>query len=827
MVEEENALQNDAVIDYGEQADLFSDDFEDDEEFEMLVSAFMRDMDYTTKPQAVMNVVYSIINAGIITLPFTAYKSGILVFTAVLVLMALISGYVSVMIICMANEQRVRTLEDLADLAFGPKGYFMVSILQMLFSFTLMCVSLSVWADILEDVFTDHEKFYLLGLRRGQVLIGAVLILPVTLLKKSMSSQKWTSHLTVLAVVASLATVVSLFFTEASESDDDNLKTDPLEVAIHLSEPASEWWVVAFSAIMCYSYNQKVLVCYNCLRRRTADRWKSVMQYAGVSVTLVYVTFGILGYLSMKSKGDKVMNLNFFMLSDGESSFFDGTRIVFAASLLLTIPVDCLVATTTWRRMWHRYHRLNSTEADRREHLWCRVFSNLFQQNKTPFTSGSSEGFHDFAPSRTLTNTSSNTSSNLTDTNTEFNGGVKRPKQDDPEAVLPREPSHPRGTTSPPPGFIERSGRTDERKREYMERRERHRASILSTRTAAIRSSRDRNSYNSNDSRNDMNGGSLRNLLRGLLGSARKQRGNEGFFSRTSEDVGGTNEVRDDESSCFLPIGEKGNPQCPSNDSYDSTNELNKSDTMVKTSSPSGWNVIATLEETVQPPEKVPPSPLQTPSPSGQMKKSGGSVGVLDQLLQGEAFPTIREEDLESSRRSYAKETEKRPSFSSRSAYGGSSAGSSSAKDRASNKSVQEILENANFPAQEEADRMLDTSREISNISVLPSRSELVPAFVLWFCTLALCLVVDQWIYLAVSIGTLSTLALLFVIPSMLYFRLGLTSDFEAQPLIAEIIPNHIYMLLIQILGLLLLTFDLATGIYALATGEKVILKYS
>jgi hypothetical protein len=44
--------------------------YEFDEEFEMLVKAYMRDMNYTSLNQVALNVVYSLMNAGLVALPF-------------------------------------------------------------------------------------------------------------------------------------------------------------------------------------------------------------------------------------------------------------------------------------------------------------------------------------------------------------------------------------------------------------------------------------------------------------------------------------------------------------------------------------------------------------------------------------------------------------------------------------------------------------------------------------------------------------------------------------------------------------------------------------
>ena len=193
-----------------------------DEEFENLVNTLMHDRDYITVNQAALNITYTIINAGLIAIPFTAYNAGIPLFVAVVTAMSLISSYVAVMVINMANQKRVRTLEDLAEVCGGPRFFLCVCAFQILFSFSMMCVTLNVWADVMSDVFSTNSSHMhaaepftrLLAARRGQVLIGAAIVLPLCIFKRSMISLRWTAYLTVCAVGFCLFSVVIAYFSD-------------------------------------------------------------------------------------------------------------------------------------------------------------------------------------------------------------------------------------------------------------------------------------------------------------------------------------------------------------------------------------------------------------------------------------------------------------------------------------------------------------------------------------------------------------------------------------------------------------------------------------
>jgi amino acid permease len=110
------------------------------EEFEHLVQAYLYDKHYTSMVQASFNVVYASINGGIVVLPYAASVSGLPLFCSLLAIFCLISGYVSCMLVQMAQDLSVRRYEDLAEQAFGELGFYTASLLQACFSFLMMVV---------------------------------------------------------------------------------------------------------------------------------------------------------------------------------------------------------------------------------------------------------------------------------------------------------------------------------------------------------------------------------------------------------------------------------------------------------------------------------------------------------------------------------------------------------------------------------------------------------------------------------------------------------------------------------------------------------------
>ena len=81
-------------------------------------------------------------------------------------------------------------------------------------------------------------------------------------------------------------------------------------------------------------------------------------------------------------------------------------------------------------------------------------------------------------------------------------------------------------------------------------------------------------------------------------------------------------------------------------------------------------------------------------------------------------------------------------------------------------------------------------------------------SIVLWLLCIATCYGVQQWMYLAASVGTFCTALLLFLLPTMLYFRMILPTDYQQSPIIFGVLPNRLYMTIIQVLGIVLLLYN-------------------
>lgn len=238
----------------------------------------------------------------------------------------------------MANENGVKTLEDLGERAFGRNGFYYISMFQILFSLSLMCITLNVWGDIMSQFFHTYLPssgfIAILSMRRVQVLIGAILVLPHCALTSSIARLRFTPYLTIVIIVVSLITVGSAFIRDVT---NDPTYTVPVSIIV----PTSRCWTLGFVVPFCFSFNQKVFTVYNCLRQRNSERWRYAVHRALLVTTIIYLAFGLLGYFSFNMKSESISSFNYFSDSNGSDGtgqlWFNITRSAASPSLIISL----------------------------------------------------------------------------------------------------------------------------------------------------------------------------------------------------------------------------------------------------------------------------------------------------------------------------------------------------------------------------------------------------------------------------------------------------------------------------------------------------------
>ena len=288
-------------------------------EFELLVHAYLRDTHYKTRTQAIFNLVYATVNACFAALPYVCHETGIPLYVCGILIIGSISGYTSCIIVALAGEQkypRPRSLEDLAELAYGIKGYFIVAIFQIFLSMTLMSISLGVFSEILSSSTSTYLNanmplfkaspwlYWLLASRQGMVLVGGALTLPVVLTSASLANLKWVIYVSILCFISAFAAVAVAFTCQYGYFQEES------NVLNQVISPKSQWWTLGFIGVLCFSSNQKTFAVYSGLRQRNSDRWNYVVRHSYTVVIAMYVIFGCIGYLSHMAS---FLRFNYFL----------------------------------------------------------------------------------------------------------------------------------------------------------------------------------------------------------------------------------------------------------------------------------------------------------------------------------------------------------------------------------------------------------------------------------------------------------------------------------------------------------------------------------
>ena len=336
----------------------------------ILLKAYIHNMTYTSRKQAIANIIYSTINCGLVALPYSCSQSGIIIYILFIALISLISSYINIIIIAIAKEEKVRSLEELAEITFGATGYFMICLFQILYSILLMVMSLNVCTDIIISVADDNFRQITISpvsRRSAVIFLCSIVMLPMLLLTKSMSTLGFTSYISIITTgLVFLSIFVSFIFSQVTGNGIDD---DSAIGFIDTVTPKGDWFIILFIITFCFANNQKMFGVYSCLRRRNSSRWKYAVYRSHIIVAFIYIVFGVFGYLSRVGSIDADNaydnKINYFLsyTDNLNKTFYDIIRSIIALGLLLTLPTDCLVAKTTLRRLIRRFLRFKNEAA--------------------------------------------------------------------------------------------------------------------------------------------------------------------------------------------------------------------------------------------------------------------------------------------------------------------------------------------------------------------------------------------------------------------------------------------------------------------------------
>jgi hypothetical protein len=95
-------------------------------------------------------------------------------------------------------------------------------------------------------------------------------------------------------------------------------------------------------------------------------------------------------------------------------------------------------------------------------------------------------------------------------------------------------------------------------------------------------------------------------------------------------------------------------------------------------------------------------------------------------------------------------------------------------------------------------------AEEARERSVCAAVRNALPNAVVWIAATSVAVFVEEWPVVIATAGTFLSYILTMLGPAILYFKLGVSSDYSVIPKFGHIIPNRLYMSVIFLFGTVL-----------------------
>ena len=262
---------------------------------------------------SILNIMNTIIGAGILTLPYIIMNFGIIFGFLLIISIYLITIYSCKLLIESKNlSNQTTNYSKLGILTMGKKGEILIKSLIFLNNFGICIIYFMIFGSsinkLIEIIFSQqkqqHEKFFLST--KFFQLIGAIIILPFSF-AKSTEKLKFASILTILSVFIFTLLTVYNFFNKFYNSKLPLLNIRevlfPAYLKINLLNSLS-----SFSSIfIAFTFHFNFFPIYNSLDNKTDKKMIKTCIVSLSFVAIIYLIIGILGYLSYGNN----ININF------------------------------------------------------------------------------------------------------------------------------------------------------------------------------------------------------------------------------------------------------------------------------------------------------------------------------------------------------------------------------------------------------------------------------------------------------------------------------------------------------------------------------------
>ncbi|ETW03014.1 hypothetical protein H310_05449 [Aphanomyces invadans] len=302
----------------------------------------------TTVRSAVMNLVTTLIGGGVLLLPFTIAKSGIVVGCVLMLCCAMASSFTSYILVSCSRRSGAQSYEEIARNAFGRKMQIVTMVLLIL----LIFLAFVGYVILVRDIAGSLASQFIFG--RGLsisdenlVAMGVVGLVSPLLFLRSMHSLRHTS-------VIGLCTVgifaFGIFYRSTEKILHPSFDSSKLMLVADSIDGPMYALPIVISSFLCH-FN--VLPVYGELQKPTRRRLKKIVIITVFSTSVFYMILGTLGYIYAF---DQLQGVQGDILNN-----FDQADIVMnigRAGILLTICMSLPLLILPTRKTIYRLYML-------------------------------------------------------------------------------------------------------------------------------------------------------------------------------------------------------------------------------------------------------------------------------------------------------------------------------------------------------------------------------------------------------------------------------------------------------------------------------------
>ncbi|XP_064624731.1 putative sodium-coupled neutral amino acid transporter 11 [Lineus longissimus] len=296
------------------------------------------------------NICNATIGNGLVATPFAIAKCGILLGTALLILVALVADYALRIIIKAGNFGGAHSYQELMHKAFGKKGFYLITVMQFFFSYLSLISYLILIGDTLAGLIAGFTACATLNTilndHRFLIFLAAFLVIFPLSLIRDVSRYSKVSCISIFMILA-MTTVVLFNMAHTYQENEIPVKSTDW--------PLFSWEFpngVSIIAVL-YACHHMSFMMYDSLRDKTEKTWAKAVHLSMAAMLVIILAFSIGGYATYRQFTQADFSQN-FCIAEIVSGIF---RIALTITLMFIYPLDCFVVKTVIEESVFRNHQ--------------------------------------------------------------------------------------------------------------------------------------------------------------------------------------------------------------------------------------------------------------------------------------------------------------------------------------------------------------------------------------------------------------------------------------------------------------------------------------